>query len=62
MLKTIHYKREYHRWQQRYDAAAQKVGDEAPDFVLSDASGENPMRLSDFKGKRPVALIFGSFT
>ena len=33
------------------------VGDNAPDFSLVDVSG-NEVRLSDFKGKRNVALIF----
>ena len=62
MLKMTHYKKEFYRWQHRYDAAAPKVGDIAPDFELRDTGGENPVRLSDFKGKLPVALIFGSFT
>jgi hypothetical protein len=34
-----------------------KVGDNAPDFSLVDASG-NEIRLGDFKGKKIVALIF----
>ncbi|MBC8497195.1 MAG: redoxin domain-containing protein [Anaerolineales bacterium] len=49
-------------WQKKYDTQAPRVGDPAPDFELSDANGENPVRLSDFKGEKPVALIFGSFT
>jgi peroxiredoxin len=32
-------------------------GDQAPDFGLVDVSG-NEIRLSDFKGKKNVALIF----
>jgi hypothetical protein len=62
MLNMVRYKREFNRWQRRYDATAPKPGDMAPDFELRDATGENPVRLSDFRGKRPVALIFGSFT
>jgi len=62
MLKMLHYKKEFGRWQRHYDATAPKVGDLAPDFVLRDTTGENPVRLSDFRGKLPVALIFGSFT
>jgi peroxiredoxin len=62
MLNMVRYKREFNRWQRRYDAGAPKVGDTAPDFELSDSGGENPVRLSDYRGKRPVALIFGSFT
>ena len=35
------------------------VGDKAPDFSLLDGSG-NEVRLSDFKGKKNVVLIFYS--
>ena len=49
-------------WQKKFDARAPRVGDAAPDFELHDANGENPVRISDFKGEKPVALIFGSFT
>ena len=50
------------------------AGTVAPDFVLeplkdytfningSAQSKNNPIRLSDFKGDRPVVLIFGSYT
>ena len=34
-----------------------KLGDNAPDFVLVDDSG-NEIRLGDFKGKKNVALVF----
>jgi peroxiredoxin Q/BCP len=33
------------------------VGDLAPDFELTDVSGQR-VRLSDFRGKRPVVLYF----
>ena len=49
-------------WQKKYDVQAPRVGDTAPDFSLRDANGQNPVRLSDFREKKPVALIFGSFT
>ncbi len=49
-------------WQKKYDANAPRVGDTAPDFSLRDAKGQNPVRLSDYRQKEPVALIFGSFT
>lgn len=34
-----------------------KVGDEAPDFTLTDTEG-NKVKLSDFKGKKTVVLAF----
>ncbi len=49
-------------WQKKYNAQAPRPGDLAPDFELRDTNGENPVRLSDFRGKKPVALVFGSFT
>jgi hypothetical protein len=49
-------------WQLANDAKAPKVGDLAPDFELQDPSGNTVVRLSDFRGKRPVALVFGSYT
>lgn len=38
------------------------VGDVAPGFELPTQDGERSVRLSQFRGKRPVVLIFGSFT
>jgi hypothetical protein len=39
-----------------------RVGDVAPDFSLPDVSGKKAVTLSGFKGRRPVVLIFGSYT
>ncbi|MBI3837337.1 MAG: redoxin domain-containing protein [Planctomycetia bacterium] len=39
-----------------------KAGDVAPDFTLATLDGKQQVRLSDFRGKRPVALVFGSYT
>ena len=62
MPSTVHYIKKEKAWQKKYDANAPKVGDLAPDFELSDSTGENQVRLSDFRSRKPVALIFGSFT
>lgn len=34
-----------------------KVGDTAPDFTLTDTEGQ-PVKLSDFRGKKNVVLAF----
>ena len=41
---------------------APAVGEAAPDFDLPRLGGGPPVRLSRFRGVRPVALIFGSYT
>ncbi len=37
-----------------------KVGDEAPDFTLSDTAGQK-VKLSDYRGKNNVVLAFYVF-
>ena len=54
-------KREMPR-QKKLDQKAPKVGDLAPDFILSDVSDEYSVALSDFRGEKPVVLVFGSYT
>ena len=49
-------------WQLDNDRRSPKVGDLAPDFELQDPSGHTAVRLSSFRGRRPVALVFGSYT
>lgn len=44
------------------EPTAPRKGDAAPDFVLQDPDGKRRVRLSDFKGKAPVILLFGSYT
>jgi hypothetical protein len=39
-----------------------RVGDVAPDFRLPTEDGARHFSLRQFRGKRPVVLIFGSFT
>ena len=38
------------------------VGDKAPDFTLKTRDGRATVTLSDWQGKKPVALVFGSYT
>src|SRR5215471_7150298 len=38
-----------------------EVGDDAPDFDLKDPAGES-VKLSDFRGKQPVLVVFYPFT
>lgn len=38
------------------------VGDIAPDFKLKTLDGKRTIQLRQFRGKRPVVLIFGSYT
>ena len=62
MPNTIHFMKKERAWQKKYEASASKPGDTAPDFELFDINGENPVRLSEYRGRKPVALVFGSFT
>jgi len=39
-----------------------RVGEPAPDFELDLYDGSGRVRLSSFRGERPVVLIFGSLT
>ena len=39
-----------------------KPGDPAPDFSLRRVKSKKKVRLSAFRNKKPVALIFGSYT
>ncbi len=67
VLKRMGLTRE--RWEQIQEegrvreASAPNVGDQAPDFDLPRlADTSNKVRLSGFRDKRPVGLIFGSYT
>ena len=57
-----HWRSEELAWQLERDPLSPKVGDLAPDFELQDPEGVTRVRLSDFRGERPVALVFGSYT
>ena len=56
------YRIEVGKRQKKLNNLAPKVGDLAPVFTLSDNSGSESITHSDFRGKKPVALVFGSFT
>jgi hypothetical protein len=42
--------------------AGPSVGQEAPDFTLKTNDGKQSYSLSEWRGKKPIVLIFGSFT
>ena len=44
------------------DEMGPHVGDGPPDFSLKLTGSEERVQLSSFKDRRPVALIFGSYT
>ena len=44
------------------DEMGPAVGETPPDFFLKQMGSDERVRLSSFSGKRPVALIFGSYT
>jgi hypothetical protein len=39
-----------------------EVGDTAPDFTLRTIDRQSQVQLSAFRGRQPVALVFGSYT
>jgi hypothetical protein len=62
LSSALHWRDDELAWQLETDPRAPKVGDLAPDFALQDPEGRVQVRLSDFRGHRPVALVFGSYT
>ena len=62
VVNMARFRKRFKAWQKKMDALAPKAGNAAPDFELRDTNGENAMHLSDFRGKKPVALAFGSYT
>lgn len=62
VTKAIEWRDHELGWQLAHDVDSPKIGDLAPDFELQDPAGERSIRLSTFRGKRPVALVFGSYT
>lgn len=39
-----------------------RAGERAPDFALATLDGKGEVRLADYRGVKPVVLIFGSYT
>ena len=62
MTQAIQDREDSRAWHEEYGPLAPKEGEVAPDFELRDINGENAVRLSDFGERKPVALVFGSFT
>ena len=62
MLKFIQMQRKAKARQKEIEVSTPKKGDVAPDFHVYDVNSDRVVSLSSFKGKKPVALIFGSFT
>ncbi len=44
------------------DGVGPEPGELPPDFSLKRKGSDERVRLSTYRGKRPVALIFGSYT
>jgi hypothetical protein len=44
------------------DEMGPQVGEYPPDFCLKRLGADDRVRLSSFRGQRPVALVFGSYT
>jgi hypothetical protein len=55
-------RRALYQRQKALDKLAPRAGNLAPDFTLHDIEGKKTITLSDFRGVKPVALTFGSFT
>ncbi len=39
-----------------------RAGDQAPDFELDSLDHKDSFRLSSLRGRKPVVLVFGSYT
>ncbi len=58
----IQFRQRIMNQQKILDRQAPRAGEMAPDFTLQDVSGTETVTLSGFRGKKPVALVFGSYT
>jgi hypothetical protein len=49
------------RYDQRKEGSL-KPGDAAPDVTLVSLDGKTPVRVSEQVGRKPLVLVFGSYT
>lgn len=47
---------------EEFDPEILKIGDSVPDFTLERYDNKGAVTLSDYEGKKPVVLVFGSIT
>ena len=62
LTTTIKHMQQEKAWQKKHEPKAPKKGSLAPDFELFDIDCTSSFRLSDSRDKKPVALVFGSFS
>jgi len=61
-ISIFKIRKELMKRQKGLDQLAPRAGDMAPDFTLQNIAGTETITLSDYRGQKPVALIFVSFT
>ena len=62
VTKVIKYRVIETTWQKQQNPGVPKIGEMATDFEVTSYDSTHTVRLSDYRGKKPVALIFGSYT
>jgi uncharacterized protein YjeT (DUF2065 family) len=62
VTKVIKYRVIETTWQKQQNPGVPKIGEMATDFEVTSYDSTHTVRLSDYRGKKPVALIFGSCT
>lgn len=62
LSKARHYQQLEADWHETQEKIAPNVGDLAPDFRLADPAATEFVQLSDFRGQKPVLLLFGAHT
>ena len=60
--KTVRSPGDGHKLIRKRQENVPKVGEQAPEFDLVRADGSGNVRLSDYRNKQPVVLVFGSYT